>query len=659
MVIALQKFGRHIFLEEQEASALGGTWRAAELEGGKIVENLLADVIGPNLAKDPGFRDQYQKQSSLSAKLEHPNILRKVSTVSEGEELFSFYEYQEGFSLEKVMKRIQSEGNPFSVDHSLLVVSKLLSALAYAKTKHLTHGFVNPSMIFVTHEGEIKLKGIAFSSALRAARSAPPLSDYYRNYVPAGISLTSEDRDRMDIYGSGAILYEMLIGLPYEESSDVVKAMSLAVTAYDGEPIPPKIANILAKSLGSGYKDIQKMTADMDELLFSGEYSPTTFNLAFFMHSAFRQEMEALGEKAKIEKARDYSTHVPAPTPVVPVARPAAMAAPVVTPPPRAAAAPAPAPAKKSTSKSKTPILIGVAVLIAIILVIVLGLPKGEPEDDSAISKLQGELRQEGKEQLAAQKVDDQKELLRQNEDLKEMLRLQAEQEIQRKQSDLEDEMAQIDKRIEDAKRNKEAQTERKTQQAELERVRKELAALQAAKKPEPAPAPVPVKTKPKTEEASTVAKAESDTGKTLETPAPKEPKKEPVATPDASLPLEPPVSLKPPNEGDLVLLTDEQLRRPELLQIVPQLKAPRKAVREGAIAKNKPAYYIMRILVNEKGLVEQATLQRRSLPKGSADFGMEEEAREVAMNTRWSSPTKQGVPVKVWSYVTVSFYAK
>lgn len=669
MVSALQKFSKYIFLEEQESSSLGATWRAAELAGSKIDHNLLTDVIAPGLANDPGFREQYLKQSSLSTKLEHPNILRKVSSNVESGELISFYEYQEGFSLEKVMKRCQAEMNPFSVDHALLVVSKLLSALAYAKTKHLTHGFVNPSMIFVTHEGEIKLKGYAFSSALRAAKSSPALNDYYRNYAPAGMSLTSEDRDRMDIYGCGAILYEMLVGEPYKGGSDVGRAIASVQTASEGEPIPPKIAAILTNSLGETYKDIQKMAKDMDELLFSGEYSPTTFNLAFFMHSAFRQEMEELGEKIAAEKGRDFggqqaappppkaAAAAPPPAPSAPPSQPAAAA----PPPPRPAEAAKP----QAAGKSKTPMLIGVVALIVVVIIAVVLMPKGDaPEDSSTISKIQNQLEQEGVKAEEDQARLKEEELERQNRELKELLREQAERELQRKEDELATEMAEVDKQIEEARRRKESEQKLQNLEAELQRMKmlQEAAAKKEAEK-QKEEARQAVKPKPKSKAETQTAKAETNKPKTVEKPAPAKPeptKPEPKPTEDASnIPTEAPQTLRMPSPGDLVLLSDEQLRRPELLQTVPQLKAPRKAVRDGVVKKGKPQYYIMNILINEKGEVNQAKMTRRSLPRTANDYGMEDMAREAAMKTKWSVPTKQGVPVQVWSFVTITFHAK
>jgi len=121
--MSLQKIGKYLLLAEQERTTLGTIWRAADLVNGKISKHLLIDVIDPNLAADPGFLDHYLNQSLIAAKLEHPNILRKVTSIHEGGRLSSIYEYQEGFTLARVLERCQADMFPFSIDHGLLVVS--------------------------------------------------------------------------------------------------------------------------------------------------------------------------------------------------------------------------------------------------------------------------------------------------------------------------------------------------------------------------------------------------------------------------------------------------------------------------------------------------------------------------------------------------------
>src|ERR1700736_5107260 len=98
------------------------------------------------------------------------------------------------------------------------------------------------------------------------------------------------------------------------------------------------------------------MCKAVDSMLFSGDFTPTTFNLAFFMHSLFRDDIERESRRLKEEREASYAEAVPEDTPTPPVVpaavapaatiaapAPAGLAAtrlPLIPPPPRPSPAP-------------------------------------------------------------------------------------------------------------------------------------------------------------------------------------------------------------------------------------------------------------------------------------------------------------------------------
>lgn len=700
----LRKIGKYILLEEQEQTGVGRTWRGAELANGRIDKYLLVEFINEQLASDDGFIDQYLSQSLVAAKLEHPNILRKVNSIHESGQLVTAFEFHEGFTLQKVLSKCQNDGFPLHIDHALLVASKLLSALTYAKSKHLTHGFIHPTMVFVTHEGEIKLKGFALSSAMRQFRSgALPLGDEFSKYLPPGMSLASEDRDQLDIYGCGAILFEMIAGEGFHAgpTGNPGARIDQAVTASSGEPIPPKIAAILHKALnpstGEGYSDIQQMGKEMEELLYSGEYSPTTFNLAFFMHSAFRGEMEAFSERIAKEREIDFSGHaisaMEAPTVADKTPEPAPPA-PAPSAAPRGQAVQQPVPARKE--KSKLPMIIGgLVALAAVIVAAVFLMPKGEKAEDR-FSKRAAELQAEGAESEKALLEQQREELRLQNLALMQQLKEQS-MESQPEESDpAEDVESQAEPKNADA--SSEEMKEIEAQRAQLERERKafeamreeKLRELEALKKEEPAKQAVveqqeekaPEKAAettnqvakaeekaPEQNDAGTTEPAKTNTQAASDAAEPDTTTSRPIDVPKETAPKEerveeqpiarPPARRVPPVEGQLVPLDDPDLTLPTLLVPYKSQQVPTKAVKAGVVRRDRTIPFIMRILVDEEGEVEDAELFRSPLKDGDNDYGMVDKAIRTAKKMKFSNPTKMGVNVKVWMYITVNFTSK
>ena len=654
----LKRVGKYLFLETQETTMVGATWRAAELASGKISKNYLADVIDPKLVNANGFLDHYLNQSMVSSKLEHPNILKRVNTLNEGGEVTAIYEHMEGFSLARVLDRCQSDGFPFSIDHALLVVSKLLAALSYARGKHVSHGFVNPAMVLITHEGEVKVKGFALSAAIHASSEATGAVDpSYQYYVPSGGSL-SGDRDRNDIYACGAILFEMLTGEKFNQlSGDSATLIAGASMEADGEQIPTQIANILVSSLDTGaptaYQDTQKMSADLEELLYSGEYSPTTFNLAFFMHSAFREEMEALGEKIAAEKERDFSDMGTMPGAAT-VSGPSGEA----PPPPRAAAAAVETtPVETSSEQKKSPMGMIIGIVAAVVILGGIGwfmMNRGgsDTAEEDPFAAEQVRLKEENKKLEEDRLRQQQEELAQQNELLRQQLLEQRRVDEERKKQKILEDMQKMDEEIARIKKMQEQEAKQKEMADQLAQLMKEKQEIEARKRQQEEEA---AKRKAEEEAAAKLAaqqkKAEEE-AKKAETSG-----DEPAE--DLNMPTQPPeeeVVIVPPKEGDLVPIDDPLLQYPQLLESYSIQDAPRKAVRNDVVPKGKIVTFLMRALINEKGDVEEVVLHRNPLNTGQDDYGMIARAEKVAGKARFAPATKLGVKVKVWMIVSVSF---
>ena len=62
-----------------------------------------------------------------------------------------------------------------------------------------------------------------------------------------------------------------------------------------------------AQDPAARYTEISELRKAIDTLLFSGDFTPTTFNLAFFMHSLFRDDMESEARALKEEREASWS----------------------------------------------------------------------------------------------------------------------------------------------------------------------------------------------------------------------------------------------------------------------------------------------------------------------------------------------------------------
>lgn len=166
------------------------------------------------------------------------------------------------------------------------------------------------------------------------------------------------------MYGLGALLLASLRGAPLPRGVDL-RTLVAETTDSEGAPLPVPLAATIERALSPRPETRQQGPAEvrqeLEALLFAGDVAPTTFNLAFYMETLYRDTIEQDARAIVEETQADYQSYVKGATaePATPVPVAASPAAPVrpaaptlVTPAPpppvpapRVTAPPPPAPA--------------------------------------------------------------------------------------------------------------------------------------------------------------------------------------------------------------------------------------------------------------------------------------------------------------------------
>lgn len=355
-----ERFGRFVLLEELGGSGLGTEYRAAKLAPGGTLERLVCLVrLTPALSGSSGFVKALMDQAKAASQLHGPSVLRLLAIGRVGSTCYLAYEHYDGKSLSKVLEKSRRDGFALAPDQALTIASKVCSGLEYASSKKAetgqpSHGLVTPDAVIVTYDGEVKLRGFGLRAAGIASAGGIGVSE--RAYLPP----QGSGGAAADVYSVGALLFECLTGLPFPGAGPADPADALRETrlapAGEGEPMPPAIAELLARALArdeaNRHPSVAELRRAVDALLFAGAQRPTAFNLAFFVHTLFRGEIDRDARLVADETSASYAeyaadmTVVPgAPAPTPPESAGAARSAPAAPPaattprPPVAAAA--------------------------------------------------------------------------------------------------------------------------------------------------------------------------------------------------------------------------------------------------------------------------------------------------------------------------------
>jgi len=693
-MVTKERFGKFILLEEIDTTALGSEYRAAKLGPSGFEKIVSVERLKPALAANAEVAKSLLDQVKAAAQIQNPNVVKIFGIGKIDSAYYIAYEFLEGKSLKAVFKRCGQEGFPFSVDHALLIASKTCTALEQAHARkseagaRYFHGLVTPDNVVVTYEGEVRVRGFGYWPS--RVREAGGVDDTDRRYLAPEQAAGAFGDTRSDTFAVGALLYEMLTGQALfpdgrdsgDPAAKVARAKQWNPTT-DDDALPKPIAEILRRSLaadpGARYAEIQEMRKAVDTLLFSGDFTPTTFNLAFFMHSLFRDDIERESRRLKEERDASYAEPLPEDTPTPPLvpaavapaptlvsmpapvgqgaaAATAATAAgpsssptlPLIPPPPRNApirSEPHPAPAhppaapphadsgagftakeaaagftfhKKEDGKKKPPSLMAGGVAAAVILAAVGGwlvMRRSALPSAPATPPPPSTLGAEAA--AAVQRVKELEEKLKAIEDEKAAAEARAAEEAKKR---LEAQAAARGQKVDAAAVERAQDDARRRAQAEQDR------------------------------KAQEERKRLEDEQKAAEARVAEERRRAEAERAAAATPTAPPATVAeaPPavKPGTLVNLSDAGVIAP-VTQSAPALRYPPIAERqrvEGTVELN--------ILVDEKGNVVEALLVT---PAGGKS-GLNEAAVDNVKRRRYRPATKDGVPVKVWFPVSVRF---
>ena len=339
-----EKFGKLVLLEETDASALGRESRAARL-GPAGLDRLVSVLrLSPAISAHAEATKRLVDEARLAARLPVPGFVRVLGIGRVEQSFYVSSESVEGRSLATVLARCREDAFPFATDHALTIASRVAQALGSLHGKKddagtpLIHGLVAPSRIMVAFDGEVKVKGLGLWRALAGTDLLP---EEERRYLAPEQAAGGPGEPSSDVYTLGRILLETLTGQA-PDGTDPLRALATAqVTNTVGEhgPLPGPLAELLRRALdpepASRFPRMADMGKALDALLFSGDFAPTTFDLAFFMHTLFRDQMEQEAQALEEALRADYGEFLVAETPAAPAtAPPPPSAATTAVPPP-------------------------------------------------------------------------------------------------------------------------------------------------------------------------------------------------------------------------------------------------------------------------------------------------------------------------------------
>jgi TonB family protein len=324
-----EQFGSFILFKKLETDALGDLWRAGRVDGGQLGPIMaVRRLSGGNRAALVASTTE----ASQLVPLLNGTTFAKDQTIDVANGIpFVAHEYSGGRSLRHIVDRARGgngiTANPIPIDQAIVIAEKVaLSLSTTADLKYLgnrlAHGALIPQFVWITDEGEIRVAGQQLGKGLIGSFSDSKVAAELGRYFAAEYRAGADISKTTDVYSLGAILYLLVTGV---EPPDAVTGSAFAQTihaakTFAGQPIPDDIRVILEKSLAidpaARYATIGEMKQVLSSLVHGGNYSASTFNLAFYLSNLLKKELE--GEA--LDRDRESKVNAAAYAQVAPLA---------------------------------------------------------------------------------------------------------------------------------------------------------------------------------------------------------------------------------------------------------------------------------------------------------------------------------------------------
>jgi serine/threonine protein kinase/Tfp pilus assembly protein PilF len=232
----LGELGDYELLEEVGRGGQGVVFRARQKSLNRIVA---LKVISLGQWASKAHLRRFRLEAEAAARLEHPGIV-PIHEVGErdGSCYFSM-KFIEGGQLDEVIRR-----EPMSIRHAVELIAKVARTVHYAHGHGILHRDIKPGNILLDDEGEPHLTDFGLARLVETestvTRTLEVLGTPSYMAPEQAVGNNAQVTGATDVYGLGAVLYQLLTGQPPFAGGTTYETIKLLL---DTEPRQPRLLN--------------------------------------------------------------------------------------------------------------------------------------------------------------------------------------------------------------------------------------------------------------------------------------------------------------------------------------------------------------------------------------------------------------------------------
>ncbi len=266
-------FGACELLAELGRGGMGVVYRARQQGLGRIValKRMLHGDSAP-----PGDVARFRAEAEAAARLDHPHIVPVYSVDTDEGQPYFVMKYVEGTTLARRL----AEG-PLPPVEAARLLAPVCRAVQFAHERGVLHRDLKPSNVLIDGNGQPYVSDFGLAKRIDAEASLTQTGAILGTPSYMAPEQASGGRGTIgpasDVYGLGAILYQMLTGRPPFQAASPIDTLLLVL---EQDPVPPRVLNpranadlemialkCLQKSPEQRYPSAAALADDLDALL--------------------------------------------------------------------------------------------------------------------------------------------------------------------------------------------------------------------------------------------------------------------------------------------------------------------------------------------------------------------------------------------------------
>jgi serine/threonine protein kinase len=267
-----RRIGRYEILEHIGTGGMAEVYLARCSGEAGFSKKIALKVLNAALSRQPQVVEHFMDEARLSSLLNHPNIVQILDLGRADDSYYIAMEHLDGADLARLIRIAHGDDRPVRVAVVLAILRKICDGLHAAHTARddegaplsLVHRDVKSGNVFVARNGVVKIGdfGIAMANhSSRVSKTEFGLVKGTPGYMSPEHRLGLAIDGRADLYGVGAIAYELLSGLPVNLDLTVLALKGkegwphLAPLSRFRDDVSPELEALIFKALSYNVED--------------------------------------------------------------------------------------------------------------------------------------------------------------------------------------------------------------------------------------------------------------------------------------------------------------------------------------------------------------------------------------------------------------------